>query len=243
MNEFFYISSGAGNKMYTLRLHTEDGLDYYCCNLSTDREKAHAKAKEMADGKLLGSPLQLGDLNEYDTGVAERERQEREEREAATKAAEEERINRQLDLVGQGRMPFGKHVDCELQHVPYDYVRFWVFEKEKDDGVVCEAIREAFIRLRPEVVALPTPNGEYVGEIKQRLEFDATCVASFGFHGFYGYTYIEKFVSSEGHSLTYMGSSYLGVNPGDKVRLKGTVKKHEEYKGEPSTHLSRVKIL
>lgn len=55
ITQTYYISSGAKNAMYTLRVHRSGSanpniwcmdIDFYICNLSTDQDKAEAKALE-----------------------------------------------------------------------------------------------------------------------------------------------------------------------------------------------------
>ncbi len=111
---------------------------------------------------------------------------------------------------------------------------------ENEDGdVVLDAIQKALAIAFPTLLNLPKPNGEYIGVPKQRLTFTATVVESFGFEGFYGWTTVKKYVASTGESLTYMGGGSAPGDLGDTVTFKGTVKKHEEYKGEASTYIMR----
>lgn len=75
-----------------------------------------------------------------------------------------------------------------------------------------------------------------------RFEFDAEVVDRGGFEGTYGFTTIWKFQTVEGHMLTWFTGSYQEIAVGDRIQGKATVKKHEEFRGVPETHISRAKV-
>jgi hypothetical protein len=57
----------------------------------------------------------------------------------------------------------------------------------------------------------------------------------------YGVTYLHRFVTAEGNSLTWFASS-TQLKEGAHYNLKGTVKAHEVYRGEKQTLLTRCKV-
>ena len=84
---------------------------------------------------------------------------------------------------------------------------------------------------------------EYVGEIKQRLDFKVNVVSIHSHDGYYGTTYRHKFIDEEGHTLIWWANTDSKMAPGDTCKIKGTIKKHEEYEGWKQTLLSRVKLI
>jgi hypothetical protein len=85
----------------------------------------------------------------------------------------------------------------------------------------------------------------HVGEIKKRqiwpnveLEFVT------GYEGAYGYTTVLKFRTVEGAMIVWKASNtkLARADVGKHYNLAGTVKKHEEYKGEKQTLVSRCSV-
>lgn len=103
---------------------------------------------------------------------------------------------------------------------------------------------------------------EHVGEIKSRIERVVTYIgeSSYECEAYtYGYetVYVYKFVDEEENLLVWKTTAILGywfVNdkgrddwkgfkPGNTFKLRGTVKAHEEYRGNKQTVLSRCKVI
>jgi hypothetical protein len=82
---------------------------------------------------------------------------------------------------------------------------------------------------------------QWVGEVKERFEFEAEVMGVFGTEGFYGHTDIVKFKDADGNHFTWFASDYTNLDRGDRIAIKGTVKKHDEYKGVKQTVLTRCK--
>ena len=62
-----------------------------------------------------------------------------------------------------------------------------------------------------------------------------------GFDGAYGTSYLVTMVTPEGNVLkTFSSGNFGNVEVGQTLQIKGTVKKHEVYKGNKETMLSRV---
>jgi hypothetical protein len=80
---------------------------------------------------------------------------------------------------------------------------------------------------------------EYVGEVKDRFEFEAEVLGVYGTEGFYGHTDIVKLKDVDGNLFTWFASDYTDLERGDRITIKGTVKKHEEYRGVKQTILTR----
>jgi len=82
---------------------------------------------------------------------------------------------------------------------------------------------------------------EHVGEIKERIEFEAEVTGVYGTEGYYGHTDIVKFKDNDGNQFTWFASGYTDLARGDRMSIKGTVKKHDEYRGIKQTVLTRCK--
>ncbi len=114
---------------------------------------------------------------------------------------------------------------------PSAYARALGREEEKKQRELEKAKREA------------TPDGGYFGEVGARLETEAKlvwigdCVSERGFE-----KTILTFVTPSNQTLTWFAS---GKHPtrgdvGRRFTIKGTVKRHGQYKGKAQTTLSRV---
>lgn len=257
-NNRYYISSGEKNMMYTLRRRFDEWVsmsssdsvmitrDNYVRNLSIDANKAIEKAKLfIKDGAiLLSNSDNLEDLEEIRRRESEEIKKERERREAQYEIERESRNNNyQNTIIYEQKMPFGVHCGKIINTLPKGYLLFWIEFDNEDDDVVIDCLQKYIISHFPELANIPKPNGNYIGNPKERMKFTATLVASFGFDGYYGWVNIAKFVTETGESLTYMGGNDIDLDIGDKMTFKATIKKHEEYKGEASTYINRIKEI
>ena len=82
----------------------------------------------------------------------------------------------------------------------------------------------------------------WVGEIKERIDFEGEVEFEMTRDGYYGVTHIIKIRSTEGNVFTWFASGWQNLAKGDRVKVRGTVKKHDEYKGVKQTVLSRCKV-
>ncbi len=82
---------------------------------------------------------------------------------------------------------------------------------------------------------------EYVGEVKDRIEFEAEVIGVYGTEGYYGHTDIVKFKDARGNYFTWFASDYTNLACGDRMSIKGTVKKHDQFRGIKQTVLTRCK--
>lgn len=115
-------------------------------------------------------------------------------------------------------------------------------------GIAVSAI-PAYLRALGEKVTYPSDlthpqkPSVHVGELKQRLDFDLVYRGSNGYEGQYGYTYFHKFTDLDGNDFTWATAKELDLHVGDDIRLKATIKAHDEYKGRAQTKITRAKIL
>lgn len=104
-------------------------------------------------------------------------------------------------------------------------------------------------------------NNEYVGEIKKRYTMDLTLIKSTSFEGYYGTTWVYTFLDSDNHCFVWFASNRLtvevevaetpaafattenvAVEVNQTVKVKATVKDHNEYKGVKQTVVTRVAV-
>lgn len=81
----------------------------------------------------------------------------------------------------------------------------------------------------------------HVGAVKERIEFSGVVEFETEREGYYGTTHVIKFRDDSGNVLTWFASGLQDVARGDMVRVVGTVKKHDEYRGVRQTVLTRCR--
>lgn len=79
----------------------------------------------------------------------------------------------------------------------------------------------------------------HVGTVGVRGDFVLTLAQVFSLDGQFGTTHIHRFVSPEG-AIVVWKTGTVKLEVGEYV-VKGTVKKHSDYKGTPQTELTRCK--
>lgn len=84
---------------------------------------------------------------------------------------------------------------------------------------------------------------EWIGAVKERLVLDIEVLHIHDHMGYYGPIDIIKMRDSAGNMLTWFASGHHGLRKGDRAEVKGTVKKHDEYKGVKQTVLTRCIVL
>ena len=83
---------------------------------------------------------------------------------------------------------------------------------------------------------------EWIGNVKERREFNVHVSKIIPTEGYYGWTYIHKMVDNEGHSLVWFASNRGNLEEGGDYNIVGTVKKHDKYNDWKQTIITRVKI-
>lgn len=84
---------------------------------------------------------------------------------------------------------------------------------------------------------------EWAGEVKERREFTVTVVSIKHIDGYYGVTHLHRMLDDEGRTLVWFANTNSGMEKGGTYRIKGTIKKLDEYKDWKQTVLSRVATL
>ncbi len=106
---------------------------------------------------------------------------------------------------------------------------------------IAASVFVAYQRAHP----VPTPQqaaSVFVGTVGEKLCLTGVlCTLVRPIDSRYGVTYLHRFVTAEGNSLTWFASS-TELKEGKHYNLKGTVKAHEVYRGEKQTLLTRCKV-
>ena len=89
---------------------------------------------------------------------------------------------------------------------------------------------------------LPANPSQHIGQVGGKIELEATFKRTRWYDTPFGTTWIHTFEDAEGNCLVWKTSASLDVVAGDKIRIRGTVKDHDEYNGVKQTVLTRCKI-
>lgn len=150
-----------------------------------------------------------------------------------------------LTQVHRNTFRFGKHAGktfAEVNEFDRDYLEFMA----KDDGRFlspADELRrlalETFLEIHP-AGGIPEID-DYFGEIGTRYEMTLTVKNIIPIQSDYGTSLLLKMVDEAGHRFTsfYSGNA-LDPKAGDTLRVKATVKNHEEYRGTSSTIINRI---
>ncbi len=254
----YVISSGRLNAMYTLRVvRSGNGffVDNYICNLSTDPDKAEAKAREYYDrirDRIADSEcfkMTFAGYADFELG----------QRRAKLSIWDTER----LEIAEAGIMPFGKHEGKRLEDLPMPTVLWWadqVKECNEEAGksvvfqAVCNmclgiALDKGYIVAREqkrEAQAIRDASSNYVGEPKQRLVFEGEVelVVSLGETQVAWNAYVTRYLTKVrcgGNVIIYFGNRI--AEKGDVIKFKATVKEHKERDGVKQTIVQRPALL
>jgi hypothetical protein len=88
-----------------------------------------------------------------------------------------------------------------------------------------------------------TANSRHIDVVGERVDLTAEVFSRRSFTGKYGTVYRYSFVTENGDVVKWFASGRQeNTGNGSKVQIRGTVKKHEEYKGMQQTILTRCKL-
>ena len=101
--------------------------------------------------------------------------------------------------------------------------------------------KEVARRIREEARKAIADASEHVGEVGKREVFDNVVLTEMKYiESQFGVSVLHKF-NMDGNQLVWFGSRELGgVEIGDKISIKATVKRHDEFNGIPQTAINRV---
>jgi len=226
-------------------------------NLSQDPDEAYQKACEAAEASGMRLTTSRDDLASEMNRIrrASAEELERRAREIEALRAEWEAEREAEDAqkratILDGRFAFGPYAGKIFPEAPRGYLT-WLMDRvaDFDEGSLMRLTAEQ-VALRVPHMALPKADPElFVGEPKERREFDVTVVGSYSFtrESWSGYgaevVYITRMVERNTRACLVVMSSAFRLHEGDEVRIKGTIKKHDTYRGQAETFLQRVAIV
>lgn len=84
--------------------------------------------------------------------------------------------------------------------------------------------------------------GKHLGEIGERITVEATVIMERDIETDFGLTRLYKFETTDGSQLIWFASNAQDCGEGDKIKVAGTVKRHDEYNGRPQTVVNRCKV-
>jgi hypothetical protein len=85
-------------------------------------------------------------------------------------------------------------------------------------------------------------NSQHLGEVNTKVAFKGVVLKFSTKDGMYGTTYIYRFLTEDGNVVVWFASNHQSVNEGDKVSVKGTIKKNDEYEGVKNTVVTRCTV-
>ena len=143
---------------------------------------------------------------------------------------------------------FGWHIDHEVEdyqtmkvdlseYLMDDMFEGYNFDSEKLSALDIDSLKK---------ISYNKINGikesEYIGNIKDKLEIEATLKFWVNFETMYGLQTLYSFVDDQGNIIVWKTANWLDLEKETRVILRGTVKDHNEYKGEKQTILTRCKV-
>lgn len=92
----------------------------------------------------------------------------------------------------------------------------------------------------------PKTESKWIGKVGDNVEIKAKFQRAFQFEThftYYGETcFLYKFADEEGNTIVWKTAKGLDLGENQEVVIKGTIKAHDEYKGDKQTVLTRCKI-
>ena len=86
------------------------------------------------------------------------------------------------------------------------------------------------------------PAGKHLGTVGERTDFGtATVVFVRRIEGYYGTTTLTKFLAGDDTLVWFRSGDKSDLKVGDTVSITGTVKKHDQFKDEKQTVITRAK--
>lgn len=233
-------------------------------NLSQNYSEAVEKAREAS--KNLGMELivrgseteQLEEIKRVTAEEAEQRRRlaqeeyARAEAEAQARRRESWNIWKESalhDLTGvkskEPTMPIGRYFGIPLNRVPLSYMQWLVYkadlcEIDAEESMHKVAFVAQWIRDNMQIAEITESN--WVGEVGEKIEIDVTVDSVRTVNGYYGTTYLYKLIDTDGNDLTWFATR-PALDGLTNIKIKGTVKKHDEYNGNKQTLLTRVKVI
>lgn len=105
-------------------------------------------------------------------------------------------------------------------------------------GCLTERQEDAVRKIRADREARGAES-QHIGSVGERSVFTLIFKNVTGYDTDYGTAWLHKFTDQSGNIVTYKGTKHLEAERGAIVKIKATVKRHDELKGVKRTILSR----
>lgn len=265
-----HIFVGEGKHFFTLResyLHTyyvnhkpiHEVRYSHLKNLSQNWEEAVEKAKEAS--KNFGVELrvresevdQLREITRISAEEAEqRARILKEEYALAEAEALERRIRWWNQWVEEtllalndkegARMVGGAFHDRSLTNIPVSYLQWLIYSSGLTEIEDVQFNKMAFVAqwIRDNINVPEITESEWVGSVGDKVDLDVSIDSVRTVNGYYGVTYLYKMIDSDGNDLTWFASRDA-LQGKSNLKIRATIKKHDEFNGRKQTILTRVK--
>lgn len=219
-------------------------------NLSQNPEEAIRKAGEHA--ALMGVKLERvsvadlqGQLEAIKRATAD-ELAERERVEAANQAEYAERLAiadaQYREVIAAGFFPFGRFTGEAFEDADRGYVHWMMSNRAQfEDGSLMRLIADRLVTDYAEMAPRSFDQTATLGNVKDRLTLDVEVVRVASFEGEYGRVCFVTMATPENVCILAKGS--FSAEVGEKLKIKATVTKHDDYKGQAQTVVNRVKVV
>lgn len=145
----------------------------------------------------------------------------------------------------QPTMPIGCHFGKPLNSIPRSYMQWLVYKADLCEIDAEESMHKvAFVAqwIRDNIEVPEITESDWVGQVGEKIEIEVSVDSVRSVNGYYGMTYLYKLIDSSGNDLTWFASrnALEGLT---NIKIKATVKKHDQYNGRKQTVLTRVKVI
>lgn len=251
-----YIGIGARSHYFTLRQTEERWVradqrevwSYHIQNLSQNAGEAMKKAQAYADmqGMRLTSTLEgiEGDLQKIKRATAE-EIAEREKQEAmwqARREQEQEELRQAvIAKLKRGQFAFGRMNGIRFVDAGCGYIT-WISKQVDSDNDWLVLTAQEVIKQVPHMI-ISFEKDLHIGVEGKRQDFNVKVFRINSYVGYYGTVFITTLLDLETNACLVVKSASFCPDVDSVLKIKATVKAHDEYNGQAQTVLQRVKVL
>ena len=104
------------------------------------------------------------------------------------------------------------------------------------------ALKEYVQKIQNQYKASILPETKHFGQIGEKIERKCSFIKEGHYDTQFGTTYVYTFSDDEGHQFVWKTTTILNLVTGTAVVLKGTIKEHNEYKGNKQTMVTRCRV-
>lgn len=246
--DYYTINIGGTGAYYTLRYHAQNVIgfagftSYHVKNLAQNPQEAFDKASAIAleDNLPLMTTFDdlMGQLREITRKTAEKGERNLNERITITTNAEEDHTEYFLNMINQGIFPFGHYATQPFEAASLKYIN-WIATEQYEPGSIMEHLQNA-IKTKMADKILPIPNSDSKIELG-KIQANVTVIKSLNFMSEWGTIYLVIMVDENKNCIVSKGKFYADV--GDKIKIKGTIAKHNVYDGQMQSIIQRTKVI